>query len=240
MTSRDVLQVRLENVESGQTYDFVCNDWVVIDSQHDGWLELPLQNPNDQLPVYKYRIRVQTSDVSYAGTDADVYVKLCGERGDTGKRHLKASLKNKLNKFEKGGTERFEIDAVDLGRVERVVVGHNAEGFGAGWHLHSIVVRNMDDESSKRYKFPADRCANVDQPQCTPALSYVFHSTPQSSQVAGQGRGRWQARVRAASCRGGASRHSRADRNQVERHDSKRKYEAQRRRWRRWRHGPPV
>ena len=167
--------MRLEHVESGQSFDFLCNDWVIIDAECDGWLELPLQKKSDMLPVYKYRIRVETSDVSYAGTDADVYVKLCGERGDTGKRHLKASLKNKMNKFEKGHTERFEVKAVDLGRIERVVVGHNAEGFGAGWHLHSIVVRNMDVDTSTRYLFPADRYVCHSSDLRTPVVLDFMH-----------------------------------------------------------------
>ena len=109
--------------------------------------------------VHTYQVRVQTSDVSGAGTDADVYVKLCGTRGDTGKRHLKSSLRGRSNKFESGGVEKFEVLAVALGDVERVVVGHDGDGFGSGWHLHSVTVKDLSAQEGEKSKFyfPCDR-----------------------------------------------------------------------------------
>ena len=48
-----------------------------------------------------YIIQVFTGKKSYAGTDANVYINLFGDLGDTGIRFLKYSKTNK-NKFEKG------------------------------------------------------------------------------------------------------------------------------------------
>ena len=39
-------------------------------------------------PVHEYYVEVYTGDNFGAGTDANVYLEICGERGDTGKRHL--------------------------------------------------------------------------------------------------------------------------------------------------------
>lgn len=50
--------------------------------------------------VNSYEIHVFTGTMWGAGTDANVYINIYGETGDTGERHLKKS--NNLNKFEKG------------------------------------------------------------------------------------------------------------------------------------------
>ena len=51
--------------------------------------------------MVKYLVQVYTGDVKKAGTDANVYIKIFGERGDTGKRPLLKS-KTHLNKWEGG------------------------------------------------------------------------------------------------------------------------------------------
>ena len=52
-------------------------------------------------PVVKYLVQVHTGKKSYAGTDANVYINIFGDLGDTGNRFLKYSKTNR-NKFEKG------------------------------------------------------------------------------------------------------------------------------------------
>jgi len=49
----------------------------------------------------KYTVNVVTGNVSRAGTDANVFLTIFGENGDTGERQLSKSENNK-NKFEKG------------------------------------------------------------------------------------------------------------------------------------------
>ena len=39
-------------------------------------------------PVRDYYVEVYTGDKFGAGTDANVYLEICGDRGDTGERHL--------------------------------------------------------------------------------------------------------------------------------------------------------
>jgi len=47
----------------------------------------------------EYTVKVKTGDIFGAGTDANVFVTLTGEQGDTGERQLQDS--NNRNKFEK-------------------------------------------------------------------------------------------------------------------------------------------
>ena len=47
----------------------------------------------------QYRVKVVTGDVWGAGTDANVFINMYGEFGDTGERHLKDS--DNINKFER-------------------------------------------------------------------------------------------------------------------------------------------
>lgn len=59
---------------------------------------------------------VKTGDVRGAGTDANVFVQIYGDKGDTGKLQLR-SAENTKNKFERGRTDQFVLEAVDIGKV---------------------------------------------------------------------------------------------------------------------------
>ena len=50
--------------------------------------------------VKKYTVNVVTGDVSRGGTDANVFLTIFGEHGDSGEQHLSNSETNK-NKFER-------------------------------------------------------------------------------------------------------------------------------------------
>ena len=62
--------------------------------------------PNLQLcfvyiPAHIYKVSVRTGDMYRAGTDANVFLTIYGDLGDTGERKLAKSESNK-NKFERG------------------------------------------------------------------------------------------------------------------------------------------
>jgi len=57
--------------------------------------------------VVKYTCEVHTGDKKGAGTDADVFLNIFGEQGDTGNRPLEKS-KNNRNKFERNNV-RIQI-----------------------------------------------------------------------------------------------------------------------------------
>lgn len=64
------------------------------------------------LAAIKYEVIVYTGDVSGAGTNANVFITLFGEHGDSGKRPLKQSFRNL---FEKNQIDKFNIECLDLG-----------------------------------------------------------------------------------------------------------------------------
>ncbi|KFQ78625.1 Lipoxygenase homology domain-containing protein 1, partial [Phaethon lepturus] len=75
-----------------------------------------------------------------AGTEADVYISVYGERGDTGSRQLLRSQKPK--KFLKGQTDIFAVEAVHLGHLNKIVIGHSGLGSGNGWFLDKVVIKD--------------------------------------------------------------------------------------------------
>ena len=57
--------------------------------------------PSLCLPVVRYRVTVCTGELEGAGTDANVYLCLFGDVGDTGERLL-YNCRNNTDLFEKG------------------------------------------------------------------------------------------------------------------------------------------
>lgn len=98
-----------------------------------------------------YIVAVKTGDIRGAGTDANVFVQLFGEHGDTGERKLESSGNN----FERGNTDNFGIEAVDLGTLTKLRVGHDGSGFGAGWFLDNITITIQNPH--KEYLFNCSR-----------------------------------------------------------------------------------
>lgn len=73
--------------------------------------------------VIKYRVTVCTGMVSGSGTDANVFVCLIGDQGDTGDRVLYKCINN-VNKFEKGNVSSKSISLRWAGKchLKRVMV----------------------------------------------------------------------------------------------------------------------
>lgn len=90
-----------------------------------------------------------TADTSHAGTDANVSITLYGSNGDTGQRQL---TKKRVNLFERGKTDDFKIEALDLGQLTRLRIEHDNKGFGAGWMLDRVDVTNLT--SQEKVTFP--------------------------------------------------------------------------------------
>lgn len=66
------------------------------------YFSIPALKENDAKNIIlaqKYEVHVYTGDVFGAGTDANVFVNIYGENGDTGERQLKESQNR--NKFER-------------------------------------------------------------------------------------------------------------------------------------------
>ena len=59
---------------------------------------------------------MKTGTVRGAGTDANVFLKMFGEKGESEKMDLKDS--DQKNKFEQGQTDQFKLETKDIGKVK--------------------------------------------------------------------------------------------------------------------------
>ena len=81
-----------------------------------------------QYTATQYRVYVKTSDVRGAGTDANVYIIIFGENGDSGEQHLKKSETNK-SAFENNQTDVFTLpEMLSLGQLMKIRVWHDNKG----------------------------------------------------------------------------------------------------------------
>lgn len=90
------------------------------------------------MPV-KYEIIVITGDEKGAGTDANVFVTIYGSNGDSGRRQLRQKFRNL---FERGQTDRFLLEMLDMGEMQKVRVEHDNTGVNPGWLLDRVEVTN--------------------------------------------------------------------------------------------------
>uniref|UniRef100_A0A2R8ZLG0 Lipoxygenase homology domain-containing protein 1 n=1 Tax=Pan paniscus TaxID=9597 RepID=A0A2R8ZLG0_PANPA len=140
-------------------YYFNCNNWLSKVEGDRQWCRdlLASFNPMDMPRGNKYEVKVYTGDVIGAGTDADVFINIFGEYGDTGERRLE----NEKDNFEKGAEDRFILDAPDLGQLMKINVGHNNKGGSAGWFLSQIVIEDIGNK--RKYDFPLNRWLALDE-----------------------------------------------------------------------------
>jgi lipoxygenase homology domain-containing protein 1 len=61
-------------------------------------------------------VTVKTGSIKGAGTDANVFITLNGEKNKINRHHLKKSDKNS-NIFERDNTDVFTFEETDVGRV---------------------------------------------------------------------------------------------------------------------------
>ncbi|XP_055478764.1 lipoxygenase homology domain-containing protein 1 isoform X1 [Psammomys obesus] len=140
-------------------YYFNCNNWLSKVEGDRQWCRdlLASFDPMDMPRGNKYEIKVYTGDVLGAGTDADVFINIFGEYGDTGERRLE----NEKDNFEKGAEDKFMLDAPDLGQLMKINVGHNNKGSSAGWFLSKIIIEDIGNK--RKYDFPLNRWLALDE-----------------------------------------------------------------------------
>lgn len=52
--------------------------------------------------------------------------------------------------------DTFVLEAVDLGKLSKVIIGHDGKGFAAGWYLEKLLIKSAED-STTQYLFDCDR-----------------------------------------------------------------------------------
>jgi tetratricopeptide (TPR) repeat protein len=106
--------------------------------------------------IVNYTVVVHTGDIAGAGTDANVWMRLHGENGDSGRQTLDDITRET---FDQGQRDVFNLELPELGALEKMEVGHDGAGGGSAWFLHRIFV--TDAATSQVYIFPAFEDSSV-------------------------------------------------------------------------------
>ena len=100
----------------------------------------------------KYVVSVTTADCKGAGTDANVWIELFGV---SGKSSGTRALDNAMNNFERGKTDRFELEIAGLGAgIARARIGHDNAGFGSSWCVAEVHVRTVETGEEIAFDLP--------------------------------------------------------------------------------------
>uniref|UniRef100_A0A3B3YEH1 PLAT domain-containing protein n=1 Tax=Poecilia mexicana TaxID=48701 RepID=A0A3B3YEH1_9TELE len=121
------------------------SDIITEKLSRDGSLKVTEVEVEDALETHTYNVSVMTGDVSGSGTDANVFLTIYGDLGDTGERKLSKSETNS-NKFERGSVDKFTIEAVDLGQVFKIKIRHDNSMVSPDWYLDQVEVFDLDTE----------------------------------------------------------------------------------------------
>jgi hypothetical protein len=114
----------------------------------------------DDDQTFTYGITVYTGDVRYAGTDANVFIRMFGSEGDSGSQRLQSKSRLR-NLFERDQTDEFSTTLEqDLGALHKVRVCTDGRGIGAGWYLGSISIRQPDGNT---VHFPCNQWFDIKQ-----------------------------------------------------------------------------
>eukprot|EP00878_Enallax_costatus_P043853 GHUV01051949.1.p1 GENE.GHUV01051949.1~~GHUV01051949.1.p1 ORF type:complete len:660 (+),score=218.20 GHUV01051949.1:276-2255(+) len=81
-------------------------------------------------------IRIYTSKVKGAGTDANVSLNVIGVKGSSGWHQLRA----KQDSFERGKEDAFTLQLPDLGMLTHLGVKSDGTGQGPAWHLDKVCI----------------------------------------------------------------------------------------------------
>ena len=94
---------------------------------------------------------VYTGNEKGAGTDANVFLQIFGDLGDSGRQKLSKST-TYTDKFEKGHKDSFDLQLLDLGKLHKLIIEHDNSNWGAAWFLDKVEITNT--ASGEFVEFP--------------------------------------------------------------------------------------
>jgi hypothetical protein len=173
ITSNYLLQVDVQGIQG--------SDWAIIDATlgpklvlkwnnqtvqtEDGQSELPILIPTPISVVpgpiepqsVTYIVTLVTGCVSYAGTDANVYITLVGSRGRSEETQL--DIGNHDDR-EWCSRDSYQLMADDLGELSQIAIRHDNSNDNPGWFLDRVIVRLPD---GREWEFPCNRWLATDE-----------------------------------------------------------------------------
>lgn len=67
-----------------------------------------------------------------------MFISVYGDQGDSGKH----PLEGRGNLFERKKKDIFGFECVDLGKLKKILIGHDNSGIGAAWFLDKVIITN--------------------------------------------------------------------------------------------------
>lgn len=111
-----------------------------------------LPSPHGRHDMVCYTVRIRTGDVRGAGTDANVSIILYGDLGVSERQPL---TDVRRTSFERGQTDTFEVEDLDIGSLTKLKLEHDGSGVRPGWFLESVSVTS--EETGQVWKFPCSQ-----------------------------------------------------------------------------------
>jgi hypothetical protein len=96
-----------------------------------------------------YSVWIKTGEQALGGTDSNVYVMLYGEAGKTEWIFLPPE---DIFAFEEGSTDKFILEAPDVGNLTQCCVGHDNSA-DSGWYVETVRVQHMPSGKEWTFKF---------------------------------------------------------------------------------------
>ena len=143
------------------TKTFICQRWL-DERKDDGKLIRDLYiDGNEMLHTTRYTVRTKTSDILGAGTNANVSIQLFGEKNSSELVPLKLNENQIRDKFERSQVDIFHLEMPNVGVLERIKIGHDAQGLKSGWHLEYVEIEVP--EIGMAYTFTCNRWFATDE-----------------------------------------------------------------------------
>ncbi|XP_023776871.1 lipoxygenase homology domain-containing protein 1-like [Cyanistes caeruleus] len=148
-------RVILQHLKSKKTVNFPANTWLSKNRDDREFLcELPVVEAGKPIyPIVLYHVYVHTGDLEQAGTDSAVYLCIYGKRGDSGLRLLQKTCVPVT--FQRGMVSVFEVEAVSLGKLQKVLLRCEASTKSQHWYCDKVIVREAENNSE--YVFNCER-----------------------------------------------------------------------------------
>lgn len=102
-----------------------------------------------------FDLEIKTSDVKRAGTDSDIYLIICGDKGQT--EEIELDLYVDGNNFERNDKDCFTIgsSSINIGNINEIKIRKNNAGVGPDWHLDyiTIIEKTADGQQARSVTF---------------------------------------------------------------------------------------
>ncbi|VDK43925.1 unnamed protein product [Anisakis simplex] len=107
-------------------------------------VDAEIEQDNEKNNKTTYTISVITGNRWAADTDKDLYIILHGDLDKSGKHLLRQDYINWLQtnepKFQQNHMDSFHIETAELGCLQKIVIGHECIGYGAGIFIERVLV----------------------------------------------------------------------------------------------------